>query len=254
MDDVVRALGQQQDELRELVDGRTEAELLRPTRCEGWTAADVLLHLAQTNEAALASVEGRLEGFTLAPDAAAVPEDGDVDDLAAAAVAAERHLTAAAVRDRWLASADAQLATFERCDLHARVAWVAGWMAARTLASTRLSETWIHTVDVASAFDLVPAPTDRLWHIARLAWRTVPYAFERAGCPLQGPVAFELTAPSGDVWSLHPPDDTPAVTVVRGTAADLCEVAGQRADASGTGLRAEGPDAEQVLRLVRTFA
>lgn len=254
MDDVVAALADQQDELRGLIAGRSEAELSQPTRCAGWSATDVLLHLAQTNEAAVASIEGRLDGFLLAPDAHVAPEDGDVDDLADAAVEAERHLPALEVRDRWLASADAQLAAFAQCDLHARVAWVAGWMAARTLASTRLSETWIHTVDVASAFDLVPAPTDRLWHIARLAWRTVPYAFERAGQPLAGPVAFELTSPGGAVWSFHPSDGTPALTVVRGTAADLCEVAGQRADAAATGLRAEGPDGEQVLALVRTFA
>ena len=42
--------------------------------------------------------------------------------------------------------------------------------------------------------------------------------------------------------------------MVRGTALDLCRVAGQRADAAATALTAEGPDAVGVLRLVRTFA
>jgi hypothetical protein len=41
---------------------------------------------------------------------------------------------------------------------------------------------------------------------------------------------------------------------VSGPAADLCAVAGRRAAAADTGLSAEGPDAEAVLRLVRTFA
>jgi hypothetical protein len=41
---------------------------------------------------------------------------------------------------------------------------------------------------------------------------------------------------------------------VRGPATDLCAVAGQRMAAADTALRAEGPDAESVLRLVRTFA
>ena len=44
------------------------------------------------------------------------------------------------------------------------------------------------------------------------------------------------------------------MTTVRGDALDLCLVAGQRADAADTGLVAEGPDAEGVLALVRTFA
>ena len=37
--------------------------LLRPSRCEGWTVADVLLHLAQTNEMAVASAQGRLREY-----------------------------------------------------------------------------------------------------------------------------------------------------------------------------------------------
>ena len=44
------------------------------------------------------------------------------------------------------------------------------------------------------------------------------------------------------------------MTTVTGDALDLCLVAGQRADAADTGLVAEGPDASDVLALVRTFA
>ena len=221
----MRALADQQEELRLLVIGRDEADLLAPTRCDGWTAADVLLHLAQTNEAAVASVAGRLDRFRLGgTDAASA---GDVDELADAAVAAERDRPPSEIRDRWLRSAEAQVAAFAGCDPHRQVPWVAGEMAARTLASTRLSESWIHTVDVASAYGAVPAPTDRLWHVARLAWRTLPYAFVRAGHELRAPVAFELTAPDGGVWSFRPAEPAESLTVVRGAAADLCEVAGQ---------------------------
>lgn len=237
-----------------MVADRDDAELLRPTRCAGWTAADVLLHLAQTNEAAVASVEGRLPEFGLGSDAVSpTGNDGDVDDLAAAMVAAERDQPPGRLRERWEHSATAQLTAFAGVDAGARVQWVEGELAARTLASTRLSETWIHTVDVASAFGERPAPTGRLWRVARLAWRTVPYAFACAGRELQGPVAFELTAPDGGTWSFRP-EGTAPLTVVHGTAADLCEVAGQRAAAADTGLTAEGPDADAVLELVRTFA
>ncbi|MEY2471519.1 MAG: hypothetical protein QOK28_848, partial [Actinomycetota bacterium] len=96
----------------------------------------------------------------------------------------------------------------------------------------------------------LPSP-DRLKHIARLAWRTLPYAFMRAGRELHGRVAFDLVAPDGGSWVF---DDGPADTVVRGMARDLCEVAGQRAVAQDTSLTAEGPDADGVLELVRTFA
>ena len=130
--------------------------------------------------------------------------------------------------------------------------WVAGELSTRTLATTRLAEAWIHTGDVASAFGVTPARTDRLHHIARLAWRTLPYAFARAGQRLSGPVAFELVGPQGDAWTFVP--DEPPATTVRGPAAELCMVAGQRAAAAETELVADGPDGEAVLSLVRTFA
>ena len=82
--------------------------------------------------------------------------------------------------------------------------WVSGDLSARTLATTRLSECWIHTGDVAEALGVELEPPDRLWHIARLAWRTVPYAFARAGRDAPGPVAFELRGPNGDGVGLHP--------------------------------------------------
>jgi uncharacterized protein (TIGR03084 family) len=154
-------------------------------------------------------------------------------------------------RQRWTVSAAAQAEAFAACDPADRVQWVAGDMAARSLATTRLAETWIHTVDAAVAVGPEPAPTARLWHVARLAWRTVPYALAGGGHEPAGPVAFDLEAPDGTRWAFGPGD---APTVVRGTAHALCTVAGQRARAADVGLVADGPDADAVLRLVRTFA
>ncbi len=246
----VDALAAQQRELIDVVAGRDEQDLSRPSRCEGWSAADVLLHLAQTNEMAVASVEDRLgEYVTSVTDL--VPSAGGIDDWAGALVDAERS-TAVAARDRYVTSAAAQESAFRSCDGTHRVQWVAGEMAARTLATTRLTETWIHTVDAAAAFDLDPAPTDRLWHVARLVWRTMPYALTRGGVTPSGDIAVELEGPTGDRWTFG--DGDAAATVVRGTAVELCTVAGQRGDAADTGLVATGPDADAVLRLMRTFA
>ena len=250
MDDVVTALRQQQDELRALVADLGETDLLRPSRCDAWTVADVLLHLAQTNEMAVASVEGRLPAL-VDERAAAIPSAGSIDEWAGALVDLERGSPSAS-RDRWQRSADAQVDAFAACAPDARLLWVAGDLAARSLATTRLTESWIHTVDVAVAFGPEPEPTDRLWHTARLVWRTVPYAFSRAGITPHGSVGFELVAPDGGNWSFGM-DEQPA-TVLRGTARDLCTVAGQRAAAADTGLTATGPDAADALTLIRTYA
>jgi len=137
-------------------------------------------------------------------------------------------------------------------DPHQRVTWVAGTLTTRTLAATRLAECWIHTGDVAGALGVEQVPTDRLEPVARLAWRTLPYAFAQGGRELSGPVEFDLRAPSGARWRFVPDGD--ALTRIEGPGADLCLVAARRVAPSQTALRGTGPDAEAVLDLVRTYA
>ena len=97
-----------------------------------------------------------------------------------------------------------------------------------------------------------PAPTDRLEHVARLAWRTLPYAFAKDGRELSGPVEFDLVAPSGAAWRFVPEER--AETQVTGSGAQLCQVAARRLDPADSDLRATGPDGAAVLELVRTYA
>jgi uncharacterized protein (TIGR03084 family) len=175
-----------------------------------------------------------------------------VDEGVERMVSRERGPDHDALRHRWESGARELRRVLGEADPHARVDWVAGQLSVTTLTTTRLAETWIHTGDVADALGVTPEAGDRLRHIARLAWRTLPYAFAREGRELHGPVAFELTGPRGDGWTFTP-DEEPA-TVIRGDALDLCLVAGRRAHPADTGLRGDGPDAEAVLELVRTYA
>jgi uncharacterized protein (TIGR03084 family) len=249
MDDLLEDLAAQHAELAGLLAGLDPSGWDAPSRCAGWSVTDVVLHLAQTDEMALASLDGHLHEH-LQAKAAAWQSASSVDDGAGLLVSAERGDPAEVVHRRWLASAEALRSALAEADPHGRVTWVAGELAVRTLATTRLTECWIHTGDVAAALG-VPLPVpDRIHHIARLAWRTLPYAFAQAGRRTPGPVTFTLTAPSGGTWTFG--DGTG--TVVRGTALALCEVAGQRAQAADTDLSAEGPDGPAVLELVRTFA
>jgi uncharacterized protein (TIGR03084 family) len=252
MDELVGALGAQQAELDALVAGLDPAGWAAATPCAGWSVADVLLHLAQTDEMAIGSAEGRFDEV-LAALLAGAPPASTVDDGAAAMVAADpMRGDAAAVLARWRAGCARLRARCQAGDPGGKVTWVAGRLTLRTLATTRLAESWIHTGDVAEALGRPLEPSERLEHVARLAWRTLPYAFERAGRPAPGPVAFHLTGPSGRAWSFDP--DEPPTTVVSGPGADLCRVAGRRVDPATTDLVAEGPDGAAVLELVRTYA
>ncbi|MEA3020283.1 MAG: hypothetical protein QOI47_1807 [Actinomycetota bacterium] len=251
METVVAALAEQQDELSDLVAGLDEAGWQRSSQCEGWSISDVVLHVAQTNEMALASATDRLAEWTneVASD---LPPSGSIDERADQLVAHQRGAPGADVLARYRASGIALREALLARRPDDRVQWVAGELAARTLATTRLAETWIHTGDVADGLGVTLEPTDRLWHVARLAWRTLPYAFARDGRELSGPVAFELRSPGGNAWDFG--TDTEPLTTIRGTALDLVRVASRRVAAKETELTGDGPDAEAVLELVRTWA
>ncbi|MEY2446531.1 MAG: hypothetical protein QOH79_7 [Acidimicrobiaceae bacterium] len=207
--------------------------------------------MAQTNEMAIASGRGRFDEF-LTDVGRGVGPATSVDDGADRMVAAERGASGAAVRARYEAGASELRALLAAIDPHRRVDWVAGQLSARTLATTRLAETWIHTGDVAEALDVELPPAPRLRHIARLAWRTIPYAFTSAGRELHGPVAFRLRGPNGDAWDFT--SDEQAVTTIGGDGFELCLVAARRVDPATTSLTGQGPDVDAVLQLVRTYA
>ena len=250
MNEILADLAAQHAELWSLLAPLDEAGWARPTPCEGWDVGDVVLHLHQTDELALASLRGDLardiEDFMRAGG------EESVDAAAAASVEFARGNEGAAIGEQWHTSAAELRSELANIDPSARLQWVVGTLSARTLSATRLSECWIHTGDVATALGIELEPTNRLRHIARLAWRTLPYAFERAGRELTGPVGFDLVGPTGERWSFGLGADP--VTVVSGPGIELCDVAARRRDPAATALVATGPDAIEVLELVRTYA
>src|SRR6478609_8280511 len=251
MHDILAALAAQHAELARIVDGCTSDDWERPTRCEGWDVAAVLVHLAQSDELATASAHGELDRHRHGLLGDREHQTISVDDAAAARVDVERAAGGDAIRQRWHLASQAMRDAFSAADPHQRVTWISGQFSLQTLATTRLSECWIHTGDIASALGITLPPTDRLQYIARLAWRTLPYAFDRADLTMHGPVTLELTGPSGEQWRFDP--DRPALTTIRGSAAEFCDVAARRVDPAETDLIATGPDAAAVLRLVRTY-
>ena len=219
MFDILLALASQHAELAELIDACTDDDWERPTRCEGWDVAAVLVHLAQTDELATASARGELDRHRNGFLGSGARPTISVDDAAAAQVDADRAAGGDAIRRRWHDASQAMRATFDTADPHQRVTWISGQFSLQTLATTRLSECWIHTGDIASALSIQLRPTDRLRYIARLAWRTLPYAFQRADAAMKGPVALDLIGPNGERWRFDP--DAPALTTIRGSAAEF---------------------------------
>jgi len=131
----------------------------------------------------------------------------------------------------------------------------------------RLMETWAHGLDIKAAMlgRITPLPgaeeddeiedpledTLRLRHIAWLAQRALPFAFEQAGeeYPEQG-IRVEVMGPKYQTWRFGPADTD---QLIRGKAGDWCRVAVRRTDASDTELKASGDHAEVALRVARTY-
>lgn len=251
MDPLIEDLVAEQLELKGHLEGLSEAQWQAPTRCEGWDVADVVIHLAQSDEMAVGSARGEF-AEVLAGLAQGLGTAGSVDEGVALMVARQRGTGSTDVLERWWSTVNRLVEVLDGMNLSTRVMWVTGELSARSMATTRLAETWIHAGDIADAVGIVQMPGDRLRHISRLAWRTLPYAFSSAGRQMAGPVAFRLVSPAGESWDFLP--DGPASTTISGPAIDLCNVASRRVDASATALVGEGPDAEAVLELVRTYA
>jgi uncharacterized protein (TIGR03084 family) len=238
-------LAAEEERLEKILSGLDEAQWGSPSAADGWTIADVVLHLAQSEEAAAATAShGTLRGAlgTVA---------GETTDARADAAVKMERAAPAEVFARWQRARQAALAAMRAADPDQPVEWMAGTIKPATLATTRLAEHWAHGLDITGPLGAGFPDTDRLQHIAWLAHRTLPYALTLAGEPA-APVRCELTAPDGEqVWRFGAADAESAIT---GPAGEFCRVAAQRLDPARSGLKASGPAGATALRLVRTYA
>ena len=241
---IVDDLEAEQDRLEMLLSGLTGEQWQLPSAAEGWSIADVVLHLAQTEEgvAYTLSSAGRPEAF----DRGDTALDAAVDE----AVRAQR-APAAEIFQRWRAARRAALDALRTADPDRRVPWAAAPLRPAVLATTRLAEHWAHGLDITGPLGLPFDDTDRLRHIAWLGHRTLPYAFSVEGLEPHD-IYCELTAPDGvTTWRYGPAD---ADSTVRGPAGDFCRVGARRLTPDQTSLVTNGPHAAEGLRVLRNYA
>jgi uncharacterized protein (TIGR03084 family) len=238
-------LAAEQDQLDEVLASLSADDWGRPSAAAGWSVSDVVLHLAQTEEAVVASASG--DRASSGPDGG---WGGAVDELAARSVAGERGTSPEVVYQRWRATRHAALDALRSCPPGTRLPWVTNPLSPATLATTRLAEHWAHALDITGPLGIAYPDTGRLRHIAWLAVRTLPYAYAVAGLEAR-PVRCELTAPGGERWQFGPADAESSVT---GPAGAFCRVAAQRLAPEASGLTVTGPDAATALGVVRTYA
>jgi uncharacterized protein (TIGR03084 family) len=214
-----------------------------PSGAAGWSVTDVVLHLAQTDEAVAASAG--------APTAeAGWPADASGVDDAADRMVREQRAEPAEVFARWRAAQQASLSALRDAEPGTRLLWVAGSLKPATLATTRLAEHWAHGLDITGPLGIDFPDTDRLRHIAWLGHSTLPYAFSLEGEEAH-PVYCRLTGPDGDMWTFGSDD---AESSIVGLAGSFCRVGAHRVAPEDAALIASGPYGPTALRILRNYA
>jgi uncharacterized protein (TIGR03083 family) len=188
-------LGAEQERLEKILSGLDEAQWRSASAAEGWTIADVVLHLAQSEEAAAATVTHG----TLRAGLGAVAGD-TMDARADAAVRMERPVLPsgpAEVFARWQRARQAALAAMRAADPDQPVPWMVGVRLAYHAGDHPAGRAPAHGLDIAGPLGAdFPTPADC---DTSPGWRTerCPYALSLAGEPWAA-VRCELTAP--DAW------------------------------------------------------
>jgi uncharacterized protein (TIGR03084 family) len=243
----------EQDRLEAILTGLDAAQWAAPSGAAGWTVCDVVLHLAQSEEAVLASTAGaRWDARPASRGGAAGsgPAETTLDQVMDRLVQAERK-EPALVFQRWRDARRGAVRALRAADPAQPLSWVEAPLKPATLATTRLAEHWAHGLDITGPLGIAFPDTERLRHIAWLAHRSLAYAFALAG-DQPHEVLCELTAPDGAAIWRYGPDG--ADSVIIGPAGAFCRVAAQRLAPGESGLRAAGPYGSAALGVLRTYA
>ncbi len=233
-------------QLEAMLESLSREQWLSPSDAVGWSVADVVLHLAQTEESIPLSA-------SIPAEAGWSDDRTKVDDMVEHWVQRER-AEPSTIFERWKVAHRRAVATLRAADADRKLRWAAAPLKPATLATTRIAEHWAHALDIAVPLSLDFPDTDRLRHIAWLGYNTLPYAFQQAGIGPQ-PVFVELTSPSttgrATTWTFG---ESSATTRICGTASEFCRIGARRLAPQDSHVIATGPLATQTLQLLRNYA
>ncbi len=229
-----------------LVSGLSEDGLRRPTPAPGWTVRDQLAHLTFI--------------FRLAGTAASDPER-----FAAITAEAEHDFDGAvnnALRDyaddppevllrRWRSERDESIKALAAVPADQVVPWLVRPLPPTVLACAGFMEVFAHGQDIADALGVQRRATDRLWNLALFATLTWEFGYQARGLtPPDTQFRYELTAPSGALWTFGPDDAEQRVT---GPAEDFCLLVTRRRHRADLAVEATGADADHWLDIAQAY-
>lgn len=244
MKEIVTDLIAEQDALDSFLCTLTDEQWELKTPADWWIVKDCVSHISYADEASIRFIKGDLSPLDEAEKCG--ERYGDMIAYKS------RILKPAQVLEEWRTRRKIMDDLLMEIDPKTRLPWFAMPMGARAFATARLMEVYAHGLDCYDAVGVEPVVTDRLRHVAMLAWMVRPYAYSVNELEMpDATIRVELTLPSGKIWSQGPED---AKNIIRGTAKDFCRVAVRRGHWKDTSLEIVGSEANRFAEIAQTYA
>lgn len=244
--DVVEALHADAAEVDRMVADLPKREWDRPTPAAGWTIRHQVAHLAFVfGFTRMAAAEPGTFTATLSQ------LDGPVDAVVNAAVADSPQQPVDALLSRWRTEKDAAIGALAALSPSTVVPWLVRPVPMVVLARAGMLELFGHGQDIADALGVRRRHTDRLHHVVDFAVRAWDFGYHARGLtPPATEFRFEITGPSGVVWTFGPLGSRQRVT---GPAEDFCLLVTRRRHHADLKVTAAGAEAEHWLEIAQAY-
>lgn len=244
--DVITALTAEAEQVTEWVTGLDESGWTLETPATGWTVAHQIAHLSFI--------------FTLAGTAASDPErfkamtagaEGNFQGAVDAALNLYPLNDYEALLARWKSDCTNGINALDAVPRTDEVPWLVRPLPAFVLASAGIMELFGHGQDIADTLGVRPVRTDGLFHLVLFATLTWDFGYQSRGLPTPDvEFRYEITAPSGALWTLGPEDSPERIS---GSAEDFCQLVTRRRHHADLDVVATGPEATRWLDIAQAY-
>ena len=246
MDQICDDIAAETRALSSVVEDLTEDQWRAPTVAEGWDSHETILHLGATdwichltlvNPKLFVDIRTQLSKGETSVHKAVGPH--------------VRGLQGSELWEWFLTGRSEMLGALGDTDPKARITWLGPDIGARSLATSRLLETWTHSHDLADSFGIQYPRTNRLRHIAHIGVVTREFSYVNQGLtPPKEPVRVELVSPNGDQWSWGPDDATNKVSA---NAYEFCKVITRRIPVAESAVETHGVLAQKWMEIAQPW-
>jgi len=243
---VIAALVADGDEFDRMLSSLSDAEWDLPTPAPGWTIKHQVAHLiatfriaglaARDPQAFIAMASRLSDDFEANVNASMNPFLGDEPS----ALKEKLHYELGGASD-----------ALARVPADSVVPWLVRPLPPAILASAGMMELFGHGQDVADTVGYRRTHTDRLGYLVGFAVRVWDFGYlARNLATPDVEFRFEITSPSGQLWTFGPADAAQRIT---GPAVDFCQLVTRRRHHLDLGVTATGPDANYWLEIAQAY-